>query len=411
MPIHQRRPAILHAIVTFSWLVLAACKNGQPPARGPAGGEGALPAAATAGSGAAPDGSVGGAVGAMPIPSGSVNAAAGVAPEAARPQARPQEKIDVHETAMGTHLTFVAYTTDTVDAAATRAAIAQAVLEMRRLEALMSEWQPDSEIGRLNATAGEWVSVSPETLEVLDKALWAGKVSGGVFDITFQAMGGLWKFGSAMEAAPKPPTRAEIQAAKKLIDYRKVESDATAKRARIGPGQSIGLGGIAKGYIVDRAVRVLTNAGLRAFLVQAGGDLYGAGHKPDGTRWVSGIQDPRGAMGQFFATIELEDRAFSTAGDYARSYVTGGKRYHHIIDPRTGYPATACRSVTVWAPDAFVADAIDDAVFILGPEKGLALIESLEGVGAVIVDHKNKVHISARLKDKVRILKQPTDGT
>jgi thiamine biosynthesis lipoprotein len=245
---------------------------------------------------------------------------------------------------------------------------------------------------------------------VLDKSLWAGKVSSGTFDITFQSMSGLWKFGSAMDAAPKPPARAAVLAAKKLIDYRKVEVDSAEKRARIGAGQSIGLGGIAKGYIVDRAAHVLEEAGLRAFLVQAGGDLYGAGHKPDGSRWVSGIQDPRAEQGRFFATIELEDRAFSTAGDYARSYVSGGKRYHHIIDPRTGYPATACRSVTVWAPDAFVADAIDDAVFILGPEQGLPLIESLEGVGAVIVDRQNRVHVSRRLEGKVRILSRPTDG-
>jgi thiamine biosynthesis lipoprotein len=193
------------------------------------------------------------------------------------------------------------------------------------------------------------------------------------------------------------------------VDYRRVEISAE-HAVRLGKDQKMGLGGIAKGYIVDRAARVLREAGLDAFLVQAGGDLYGAGHKPDGSRWVSGIQDPRGALGQYFATIELEDHAFSTAGDYARAYVIGGKRYHHIIDPRTGYPATACRSVTVWAPDAFIADAVDDAVFILGPEKGLPLVESLDGVGVVIVDRNNKVSVSPRLAGKVHLLSEPTDG-
>lgn len=104
------------------------------------------------------------------------------------------------------------------------------------------------------------------------------------------------------------------------------------------------------------------------------------------------------------------DRAFSTAGDYARSFVLNGKRYHHILDPRTGYPATACRSVTVWAKDALTADIVDDAVFILGPERGLKLVESLDGVGAVIVDQRNRVWVSARIRDKVTILKPPTDG-
>jgi thiamine biosynthesis lipoprotein len=138
------------------------------------------------------------------------------------------------------------------------------------------------------------------------------------------------------------------------------------------------------------APRPCSAASLTDFLAQAGGDLYGAGHRPDGSPWVSGIRDPRGSEGTYFATLELTDHAFSTAGDYARAFFVGGKRYHHIIDPRTGYPATACRSVTVWAADALTADAVDDAVFILGPEKGLKLVESLPDVGAVVVDKDNK---------------------
>jgi thiamine biosynthesis lipoprotein len=311
---------------------------------------------------------------------------------------------------MGTNVTFIAYTNARADEAATRAAIGRSLDEMRRLESLLSEWRDDSEVGRINAQAGSWVTVGPETCDVIQKGLWAGQISGGVFDITFQAMSGLWKFGSAQEKHPKPPAPAAVAAAKKHVDYRRVELSEAEHRVRVGKDQKLGLGGIAKGYIVDRAARVLRDAGLDAFLVQAGGDLYGAGHKPDGSHWVSGIQDPRGPQGQYFATIELEAHAFSTAGDYARAYVLGGKRYHHIIDPRTGYPATACRSVTVWAPDAFLADAIDDAVFILGPEKGLALVESLDGVGVVIVDRDNKVTVSPRLAGKVRILEQPTDG-
>jgi len=175
-------------------------------------------------------------------------------------------------------------------------------------------------------------------------------------------------------------------------------------------GRSIDLGGIAKGYVVDRAAAVLKKQGLSSFLVQAGGDLYGAGRKPNGAPWVSGIQDPRGPQGSYFAVVDLEDHAFSTAGDYARAYMIGGKRYHHIIDPKTGYPATASRSVTIWARDAFTADAVDDGVFILGPEKGLELVESLEGVGAVIVDKNNKLWLSKRVQAKVKILHQPTNA-
>jgi thiamine biosynthesis lipoprotein len=292
----------------------------------------------------------------------------------------------------------------------TRAGIAKAIAEIRRLEALLSEWQPDSEIGQVNARSGEWVSVGPESIEVLGRALWAGKLSGGSFDITFQALSKVWKFGSAQEAEPKLPTRAQIEPLRRMVDYRRVELDEAGRRVRIGKGQQLGLGGIAKGYIVDRAARTLRDSGVGSFLAQAGGDLYGAGSKPNGTPWVSGIQDPRGPPGEFFAILELTDHAFSTAGDYARSYVVGGKRYHHILDPKTGFPATACRSVTIWAPDATTADGVDDAVFILGPTRGLELVESLPGVGAVIVDAHNQVFISERVKNKVRVLKQPTDG-
>ena len=319
-------------------------------------------------------------------------------------------KVERKDSAMGTSLHFVAYTNAAVDRAHAELAFDAAIAEMRRLESILSEWRDDSEVGRVNAHAGEWVSVGPETKDVLEKSLWIGRASEGTFDITFQAMSGVWRFGSAQADKPTLPSPAEVRKLRALIDYRKVELDAKSSRARIPKGRKIGLGGIAKGYIVDRAVDVLRRAGLSAFLVQAGGDLYGAGRKPDGSPWVSGIQDPRGPRGAFFATIELENHAFSTAGDYERAFLLDGKRYHHIIDPRTGYPAIASRSVTVHAPDATTADMIDDAVFILGPEKGLKLAESLPGVGVVIVDAQNKVWVSPTLQGKVRLLSSPTDG-
>lgn len=319
------------------------------------------------------------------------------------------QKVDVTEKAMGTSVRIIAYTNPQVDEARVKKAILDAVTEIRRLEDVMTTWRP-SEITKLDQASGEWLSVSRDTLDVLEKSIWAGKTSKGTFDITFASLGNVWKFGDAADANPKPPSKAEVDAKRKLIDYTKIEVDRVNARARIGKGQHIDLGGIAKGYAVDAAARVLKSGGVEDFLVQAGGDLYGAGKKPDGSPWVSGVRDPRGPDGSFFAMIELTDHAFSTAGDYARAYIYKGKRYHHIIDPRTGFPATACRSVTIWAPTAFEADAIDDAVFILGPKEGLALVESLEGVGAVIVDAKNAVHVSQRLQGKIRQVHPPTDG-
>jgi thiamine biosynthesis lipoprotein len=319
-------------------------------------------------------------------------------------------KIEFSKAAMGTTVTMVAFTTPELDDRAVRAAMDRALQEIERLEKLMSSWRDDSELAEINRRAGEPVTVSAETFAVVEKSLWAGRVSDGAFDVTFDALGGLWRFGDASDADPKPPAKAAVRKLLPLVDYEKVTLDRQSRSVRIGAGQRMGLGGIAKGYIVDRASDVLRRAGLGAFLVQAGGDLYGAGRKPDGAPWVSGIQDPRGPEGRYFATLELSDHAFSTAGDYARSYVHAGRRYHHIIDPETGFPATASRSVTVWAPNALLADAIDDAIFIMGPKTGLALAESLEGVGAVIVDRDNHVHVSQRLNGKVRMLREPSSG-
>jgi FAD:protein FMN transferase len=320
------------------------------------------------------------------------------------------QKVDLEDEAMGTNVHFIAFSNDQADAAQVQLAMSRALAEMRRLADLLSEWRDDSEVGKINRNPDHWINVGPETFAIIRRGLEEGKASAGTFDITFQAMSGLWKFGSAAEAEPKVPTQAEVEQRRKLVDYRVVELDPAARAVRIPKDHLIGLGGIAKGYIVDRAADIFRQAGIQTFLVQAGGDLYGAGKKPDGSPWISGVQDPRAPEGVFFATMELTDHAFSTAGDYARSYVVGNHRYHHIIDPRTGYPATASRSVTVWADDATTADAIDDAVFILGPKRGLELVEKTPGVGVVIVDKHNKVWISPRLQGKVQVARQPTDG-
>jgi len=312
---------------------------------------------------------------------------------------------------MGTHLVLAAYTSPEHDEASLHLSFDKAVAEIRRLEALMTTWREDSEISRVNAAAGKSaVVVSPETLAVIEKSVWMSERSEGVFDITFEAMHGLWKFDQDLEE--KVPARAAVEAARKLIDFRRIKIDHDRRTVMLEkPGMRMSLGGIAKGYAVDAAARVLAAEGLDAFMVQAGGDLYVKGKKPDGSRFRVGVRDPRGKDStDYFALLEVEDHAFSTAGDYERGFVKDGRRYHHIIDPRTGFPATASRSVTIWANDAFTADAIDDAVFILGPKKGLALVESIEGAGAVIVDEHNKVWVSERLKGRLHMLREPTDG-
>ncbi len=312
--------------------------------------------------------------------------------------------------AMGTQVRFVAFTTPTLGREKVQTAFDAAWKEIARLEQLLSGWRDDSDVGKINRGAGQWVPVAKETAFVVQRSLQAGRMSKGVFDISFNVLGDLWRFGDAKTTTPVIPTPASVRAALEHVDFEKIGIETNPPRVRIEPGMRIGLGGIAKGYIVDQVKEVLQRQGLTTFLVQAGGDLLGVGKKPDGSPWRSGVRDPRGAPDEWFAVIDLTDHAFSTAGDYARAFVVDGRRYHHIIDPRTGYPAEASRSVTIWAKDALTADAIDDAVFILGPSEGLALVESLPGVGALIVDKNNEVWISQRLRGRIEQIADPSPG-
>jgi thiamine biosynthesis lipoprotein len=320
------------------------------------------------------------------------------------------ERVQGEGAAMGTHLAFAAYTTAAVDARKVRDAFEAAIAEIRRVEALMTTWRPDSEISKINAAAGKApVVVGDETLKIIKDAIHTSEISEGTFDITFETLHGLWKFDEDLD--PHPAADKDIKARLPFVGFKNIIVDDAKKSVMLAKDKTqIGLGGIAKGYAVDRAVAILDKAGLTSFFVQAGGDLFARGRKPDGSEWQAGIRDPRGPESKWFAKLPLSDHAFSTAGDYERSYVVGGKRYHHILDPRTGYPATACRSVTIWATSALVADEIDDAVFILGPKKGLELVESLEGVAAVIVDAKNNLWVSKRLQGKLEVVGVPSEG-
>jgi FAD:protein FMN transferase len=326
---------------------------------------------------------------------------------------RERRSFELERPCLGTRCTLAAFH---YDAAAVDQAFTRALAEIARLDAMMTTWTDTSEVSRINAGAGsgEVVAVSPELYEVLDRSLWIARASGGAFDITVGAFKGLWKFDQDNDGSL--PRRSEVLARLPLVDYRGLLLDPKRYTARLAKrGQSITLGGIAKGLIVDRAVAKLRDSGLTDFLVQAGGDLYAAGRRGD-RPWRVGIQDPRAGAGHArsadtsFALLSLENSAFNTSGDYERFVIQGGKRYHHIIDPRTGYPVTHTRSVTVLAPTSFLADTLDTAVFVLGAEKGLALVASVPGAEAVIVDAKNRVHMSPGLKGRLQLTRAPTDA-
>jgi len=308
---------------------------------------------------------------------------------------------------MGTELRVAVWTAD--DARAAEGAD-DVFREFDRLDAMMSVWKDGSDILRLNAAAGEHaVSVSPETREVLRIAHQISEQTGGTFDVTFAALSGLWKF-DYQDKDNSIPDRNEIKKRLPLVNYRDVVVDESAGTAMLRrKGMRVNLGGIGKGYAVDRAVDILRRRGLHDFMIQAGGDMYVAGTRGD-RPWRLGIRDPRGPADKIFAALDLTDGTFSTSGDYERFFMKNGVRYHHIIDLRVGEPARLCRSVTLVTERAVVADALAKGVFILGPDEGMALIERTPGVQGVIVSAKNEVSISSGLRKQLILLAPPTDA-
>jgi FAD:protein FMN transferase len=307
---------------------------------------------------------------------------------------------------MGSELHLTAWTSD--EAAAT-SAFEAVFAEFDRLDALMSVWRDGSDIVRLNAAAG--VGPVPVSRDVRDVLLDARRISewtGGKFDVTFGALSGLWKFDHDQDGTV--PSPADILVKLPLIDYEQLVVDETASTAFLKrKGMRAHLGGIGKGYAVDRGVAILRTRGLRDFMIQSGGDMYVAGSRGD-RPWRVGIRDPRGPADSSFAALDLTDAAMSTSGDYERFFIKEGKRYHHIIDPDLGQPATGSRSVTIVATRSVLADGLSTGVFLVGPDKGMTLIERLPGVEGVIVTEKNNVLVSSGLANRLVVKAPPTNA-
>ncbi len=271
-------------------------------------------------------------------------------------------------------------------------AVQAAFEEVSRLEKIMSNFIPTSELSRINQQAGKApVPISRELFWVIQRSLFFSKLSDGAFDISFASVGKLWNFRSGI--LPIPET---VQEQLPFVNYRKIRLDEKSSTVFLqDPQMEIGLGGIGKGYAMDRAMAVLMDHGIRNAMVMAGGDTLIKGRKGN-EPWRVGLRDPNKEDG-ILAVLPLEDQAISTSGDYERFFIKDGVRYHHILDPKTGYPAKLCRSVTILAQDATTSDALTKPVFILGPKKGLAFIKQLEGVEAIIVDDQGKIHLSSGL--------------
>jgi FAD:protein FMN transferase len=307
---------------------------------------------------------------------------------------------------MGSELRLTAWT---ADEKAAESAFEAVFAEFERLEALMSNWRPTSEIEALNAAAGDRpVPVGPDMREVLRIAREVGDWTGGKFDVTFGALADVWTFDHDQDN--RIPTADAIAARVPLVDYRALDVDDQAGTAFLArKGMRAHLGGIGKGYAVDRAVSIFRSRGFAHFMIQAGGDLYVAGTRGD-RPWRVGIRDPRGPADKSFAALDLTDATFSTSGDYERFFIANGRRYHHILDPDTGQPATRCRSVTIVSTRAVLADAVAKGVFVSCGREGMALIEKLPEIEGVIVTAENEVLVSSGLKGRLAIVSQPTDA-
>lgn len=273
-----------------------------------------------------------------------------------------------------------------------RSCIGRVMDEMRRVDALMSPFRDDSELARINGAAGRApVAVNAELFGLIRRALRISALTGGAFDITFASIGYLYDF-----RAGRHPDARSLATHLPAVDWHKVRLDARARSVFLPqPGMRIDLGGIAKGHAVDRGIAILRECGIRSALVSAGGDsrILGDHH---GRPWMMGVKNPRQRDG-IAVVLPLSDTAISTSGDYERYFIEDGKRYHHILSPRTGQPVRHTMSVTVLGPDATTTDGLSTAFFVLGPERALALCESLPGVEAVIIDARGRMHYSSGL--------------
>ncbi len=274
--------------------------------------------------------------------------------------------------------------------------------EMERLEQLLSYTDSSSDVMKINRAAGKSaVQVSPETVEVIHCSLSYADLCGGAYDPTIGPLLEIWGF---QEGRCRVPAPEEIEEKGSLVDYNLVEIDAVEGKIFLPhSGMALDLGGIAKGYIVDRGLELLSRAGIGHALINAGGDIGILGPKPDGSPWRVGVKHPR-REGDLIAVIPWSQKgAVVTSGDYERFFEEEGIRYHHILDPGSGYPARDLLSVTVAAPTVVEADALATAIMILGPQRGLALVESLPGVEALLITPELELIISSGFQDQIEL--------
>lgn len=267
-----------------------------------------------------------------------------------------------------------------------------AVGEVKRIENLISDWIPTTQISQVNQNSGiKPIKVDDEVFNLVERAIKISKITHGAFDISYASMDKIWKFDGSMKEMPTPEA---IKKSVERIGYQKIVLDKQKSTIFLkDAGMKLGLGGIGQGYIADKIKDLLQSKGCKSGIVNVSGDINTWGKQPNGMPWTVAIVNPMN-KNKVFATFPLEDSAVETSGNYEKYVTFNGIRYSHIIDPRTGYPATGVVSVSVFAKQTEIADALATGIFVLGVEVGIDLINQIKGVQCIMVDDKGKIHAS-----------------
>ena len=283
-------------------------------------------------------------------------------------------------------------------------AAAAGLAEIRRIEQVLSTWIPESELSRVNAAAGrKSITVSQETIQILERSLEMNRLTEGNFNIAIGPAVEAWN----VSGEGRIPSQQELDEVRPLTNLANLHINRTAQTVYLAvSGMRVDIGGIGKGYAADLATEVMQKAGATGGVVAISGDIKTFGQMQEGKRFQFGIQHPGKPPGHLLARLELENEAVSTAGDYERFFERDGVRYHHILDPQTLQPARLSQSVTIVATKGVVADGLDTGIFVMGPDKGMALIESLPGVEGVIVGQDGTVFVSSGLEN--RLMMEPS---
>ena len=276
--------------------------------------------------------------------------------------------------------------------------IDMAVAEVKRIENLISDWIPTTQISQVSKNSGiQPVKVDKEVYDLVERAIKVSQLTSGAFDISYASMDKIWKFDGSMKAMPTPEA---IKQSVARIGYQKIVLDAKAQTIYLKEkGMKLGLGGIGQGYIADKIKDLLLSKGCISGIVNVSGDINAWGYQTTGKPWTVAIVNPMN-KNKVFATFPLENSSVETSGSYEKFVVFDGKRYSHIIDPRTGYPAQGVVSVSVFAKQTEIADALATGIFVLGVDVGLNLVNQLKGIGCIIVDDKGEIHTSKNIDIK-----------